>query len=137
MELEAPKCSVVERYMCWNISQPASADNLVKNWLSHFVETLPPVTVVRQCIRYQCFILLPNDWVVFKICFAILHNIVARNNVQPITFKQAKGKKSKFLRVAPHPGSHVTHLGHLLWAHGHMGRMLWHVKGVWKYFWML
>ena len=41
-----------------------------------------PVTVVCHCIRCQCFILLPNVWIVFKIYFAILHNTVARNNVQ-------------------------------------------------------
>ena len=34
LELEAPKCPSVERYVCWNVSWPASADNLVKNWLS-------------------------------------------------------------------------------------------------------
>ena len=34
LELEAPKCSVVERYMCWNVSWPASEDSLVKNCLS-------------------------------------------------------------------------------------------------------
>ena len=32
--LEAPKYSLVERYVCWNVSWPASADNVVKNWLS-------------------------------------------------------------------------------------------------------
>ena len=34
LELEAPKYSSVERYVCWNVSWPASADSLVKNWLS-------------------------------------------------------------------------------------------------------
>ena len=33
-ELEAPKYPSVEHYVCWNISWSASADNLVKNWLS-------------------------------------------------------------------------------------------------------
>ena len=28
---------------------------------------------------------------------------------------------------ALHPGSHVTHLGHLLWAHDHMEEMLWYI----------
>ena len=43
---------------------------------------------------------------------------MARNNVQPITFKQAKGKKISFYVFALHPGSPVTHPGCLLWAHG-------------------
>ena len=47
-----------------------------------FVETFSPVKVVRHCIRPQCFSLLPNVWIVFKIYFAILHKIVAINNVQ-------------------------------------------------------
>ena len=47
-----------------------------------FCRNFTPVTVVRHCIRRQCFILLPNVWVVFKIYFAILHKIVAINNVQ-------------------------------------------------------
>ena len=34
LDLEAPKDSSVERYVCWNVSWPASADNVVKNWLS-------------------------------------------------------------------------------------------------------
>ena len=58
-----------------------------------FIETLL-VTVVCHCIRRQCFILLPNVWVVFKIYFAILYKIVARNNIQQ-SIKQAKGKKEK------------------------------------------
>ena len=33
-ELEALKYPLIERYVCWNVSWPASADNLVKNWLS-------------------------------------------------------------------------------------------------------
>ena len=28
------KCPLIERYVCWNVSWPASTDNLVKNWLS-------------------------------------------------------------------------------------------------------
>ena len=51
--------------------------------------------MVHHCIRQQCFILLPNDGVVFKICFAILHNIVARNNVQTILTSK-RGKKLRF-----------------------------------------
>ena len=77
-----------------------------------FRRNFTPVTVVRHCIRCQCFILLPNVWVVFEIYFAILHKIVAINNVQQ-SIKQAKGKKISFCVFALHPVSHVTHLGHL------------------------
>ena len=92
LELEALKCPS----MCWNISWPASADNLVKNWLS-LLSKLTPVTVVRHCIRHQGFILLPNVWVVFKIYFAILHKIVARNNIQQsIRLNKQKEKKEVF-----------------------------------------
>ena len=59
-----------------------------------FVETTP-VTVVRHCIRHQCFILLPNVWVVFKIYFAILHKIVAINNVQQSIRLNKQRKKKK------------------------------------------
>ena len=93
LELEAPKYPLVGCYVCWNVSWPASADNVVKNFLFHWNFT--PVTVVHHCIRCQCFILLPNVWVVFKINFAILHKIVAINNVQQ-SIKQAKGKKLSF-----------------------------------------
>ena len=56
-----------------------------------FVETLLHVTVVRHYIRRQCFILLPNIWVVFKIYFAIPHKIVAINNIQQsIIFEDCK-----------------------------------------------
>ena len=77
--------------------------------------------MVHHCIRRQCFILLPNVWVVFKIYFAILHKIVAINNVQQ-SIKQAKGEKKEksFRAFALHPVSHVTHLGHLLLVHGRM-----------------
>ena len=34
LELEAPKYSLFECYVCWNVSWPASTDNVVKNWLS-------------------------------------------------------------------------------------------------------
>ena len=34
LELEALKCPSIECYVCWNVSWPASTDNLVKNWLS-------------------------------------------------------------------------------------------------------
>ena len=111
--VRSSKMFAVERYVlkCFMTSiHRQSSEKLTFS----FVKTLPPVTVVCQCIRYQCFILLPNDWVVFKICFAILHNIVARNNIQPITFKQAKGKKLSFYAFALHPGSPVTHPGCLL-----------------------
>ena len=66
--------------------------------------------MVRHCIRRQCFILLPNVWVVFKIYFAILHKIVARNNVQQsIRLNKRKRKKKSFRVFALHPVSHVTH----------------------------
>ena len=68
--------------MCWNVSWPASADSLVKTPDLLFRWNFTPVTVVHHCIRRQCFVLLPNVWVVFKIYFVILHNIVTRNNVQ-------------------------------------------------------
>ena len=81
-----------------------------------FADTLPQsVTVVCHCIRRQCFILLPNVWVVFKIYFAILHNIVARNNVQhSIRLNKQKEKRRSFHAFALHLAGHVTHLGHLL-----------------------
>ena len=42
-------------------------------------------------------ILLPNVWVVFKIYFAILHSIVARNNIQQsIRLNNQKGEKKVF-----------------------------------------
>jgi len=47
LELETPKCSMVECYMCWNVSWPASVDSLVKNWLSfssNFTQSLWYVT---------------------------------------------------------------------------------------------
>ena len=34
LELEAPKYPWLEHYVCWNVSWPASTDNVVKNWLS-------------------------------------------------------------------------------------------------------
>ena len=55
--------------------------------------------------------------VVFKIYFAILHNIVASKNLQH-SIKQAKRKKLSFHVFALYPASHVTHPGRLLWAHG-------------------
>ena len=82
---------------------------------------------VCHCIRHQCFVLLPNVWVVLKTCFAFLHNIVARNNVQH-SIKQTKGKEKSFCAFALHQACHVTHPGCLLWAHGLMEEMLWHVK---------
>ena len=52
--------------------------------------------MVHHCIRRQCFILLPNVWVVFKIYFAILHKIVAINNIQSIRLNKQNEKKKKF-----------------------------------------
>ena len=74
--------------------------------------------MVHHCIRRQCFILLPNVWVVFKIYFAILHKIVAINNVQQsirLNKQNEKKKKRKksFRASALLPVSHVTHPGHL------------------------
>ena len=97
LELEVPKYPSVERYVCWNVSWPASADNLVKTDFL-FRQNFTPVTVVHHCIRRQCFILLPNVWVVFKIYFAILHKIVARNNVQQsIRLNKQKEKEKVFV----------------------------------------
>jgi len=78
--------------------------------------------VVRHCIRRQCFILLPNVWVVFKIYFAFLYKIVAIYNIQQSIRlnKQKKKKKKSFHAFALLPVSHVTHQGHLLLAHGRM-----------------
>ena len=53
--------------------------------------------MVRHCIRRQCFILLPNVWVVFKIYFAILHKIVAISNIQQsIRLNKQKEKEKAF-----------------------------------------
>ena len=41
LESEAPKCSAVERYMCWNVSWPASVDNLVKKQFSLLSKLYP------------------------------------------------------------------------------------------------
>ena len=68
----------VERYMRWNVSWLASADSLARTWPSLSLKLYP-----SQCgIRYHCFISLRNVRVVLKIYFAILHNTVARNNIQ-------------------------------------------------------
>ena len=65
--------------------------------LTLFCQNFTPVTVVHHCIRHQCFILLPDVWVVFKIYFAILHKIVARNNIQQsIRLNKQKEKKKVF-----------------------------------------
>ena len=113
----ALKYSSVERYVlkCFvtSIRRQSSEER------TFFRQSFTPVAVVRHCIRRQCFILLPNVWVVFKIYFAILHKIVAVNNVQH-SIKQAKGKKISFRTFALHLVSHVTHPGHLLLAHGCM-----------------
>ena len=83
-----------------------------EEWTFSFVETTP-VTVVRHCIRHQCFILLPNVWVVFKIYCAILHKIVAINNVQQcIRLNKQKEQKESFRVFALLPVSHDTHPGH-------------------------
>ena len=66
-----------------------------------FTETLSQsLTVVHQCIRRHCLILPPNVWVVFKIYFAILHNIVARNNVQHcMRLNKQKEEKKRFMHL--------------------------------------
>ena len=54
-------------------------------------------------------------WVFKKNFFAILHKIVAINNVQQsIRLNKQKEKKKCFRAFALHPVSHVTHLGHSL-----------------------
>ena len=130
---EAPNCPLAEHYMWWNVSWPASANSLMKNWLS-LLPDFTPVTVVHHCIRHQCFILLANVCVVSKIHFAILHNfIVVRNTIQHC-IRLNKQKENK------HFFTHNRHL-HYTWlvmlhiqvvcAHDHMEDMLWHAKGVW------
>ena len=47
-----------------------------------------------------------------------------------IVLNKQKGKQS-FHMFALYPGSHVTHPGHLLSAHGRMEEKLWYAKGVW------
>ena len=62
----------------------------------------------------------PGWQVVFKIYFAILHKIVAINNVQQsIRLNTQKEKIKSFRAFALLLVSHVTHPGHLLLAHGH------------------
>ena len=52
---------------------------------------------------------------------AILHKIVAINNVQQcIRLNKQKEKKNFFCTFALLPVSHDTHLGHLLLAHDRM-----------------
>ena len=54
-------------------------------------------------------------WVVFKIYFAILHKIVAINNVQQsIRLNKQKDKIKVFTLLHYIRFSHVTHPGHLL-----------------------
>ena len=94
LELEAPKYPWLEHYVCWNVSWPASTDNLGKNWLS-FVKTL---LQSLWCVTASgANVLPPNVWVVFKIYFAILHTIVAISNVQQsIRLNKQKGEKKVF-----------------------------------------
>ena len=73
--------------------------------------------MVRQCIRRQCFILLPNVWVVFKIYFAILHKIVEINNVQQ-SIRLNKQKEKNYVFALLRYMANVTHPGHLLLAQG-------------------
>ena len=87
-----------------------------------FVETLLQSLCYVTSSGANVLFLLPNVWVVFKIYFAILHKIVAINNVQQ-SIKQAKGNKLSFHAFALHPVSHVTHPGHLLLSHGRTEEM--------------
>ena len=58
LELEALKCPLIECYVCWNVSWPASADNLVKNGLSlssklyssHCGTSLPIFYFTAKCL---------------------------------------------------------------------------------------
>ena len=43
----------------------------------------------------------------------------------------SEGEKKIKISFALHPFSHVTHLGHLLLAHGRMEEMFLYAKGVW------
>ena len=59
-----------------------------------FVETLLQSLWYVTASGANVLFLLPNVWVVFKIYFAILHKIVAINNVQQsIRLNKQKGKK--------------------------------------------
>ena len=76
--------------------------------------------MVHHCIRRRCFILLPNVWVVFKIYFAILHKIVAINNVQQ-SIKQKKRKKRKnfcFCTISGQPCYTSRSFAFSTWLHG-------------------
>ena len=91
-----------------------------------FAETLPvTVGVVRHCIRHQCFILLPNVQVVFKILYIlpyfIIINIVARNNVQHCIKHTHTHTQKKVLRFCTTSGqSCYTSRSFALstWPHG-------------------
>ena len=100
-----------------------SIHNLVQNGLSLSLK-LYSSHCGTSLHRRQCFILLPNVWAVFKIYFAILHKIVAINNVQQsIRLNKQREKRKKNRDFALLPVSHVTHPGHLLLAHGRMEEM--------------
>ena len=109
-----------------------------KDLIFSFSETLPQsqwyITASGTNVLFYCQ--MSGEF--FLIYFAILHNIVTRNNVQHcIRLNKQKGREKKavtrlhYIQV----GSHVTHPSHLLWGHGRMEEMLWHAKGVWLYFW--
>ena len=57
LELEAPKYSSVECYVCWNVSWPASVDNVVKNGLSlssKLLQSLWYVTASGANVLFYC-----------------------------------------------------------------------------------
>ena len=79
--------------------------------------------MVRHCIRRQCFTAKCLGSLKKKF-FAILHKIVAINNVQQrIRLNEQNGKNLSLPAFALLPVSHVTHPGHLLLAHGGMEEM--------------
>ena len=66
--------------------------------------------MVRHCIRRQCFILLQNVWVVFKIYFAIPKKIVAINNVQQRTRLNKQNENNKVFAFLHYFRSAMLHI---------------------------
>ena len=83
-----------------------------------FCRNFIPVTVVCHCIRRQCFISLPNVYVVLKIYFA---KIVARNNVQQSIRLNKQKKKEKVFTLLHYIRLVMLHIGSFTlstWQHG-------------------
>ena len=97
LELEALKCPSIERYVCWNVSWPASrqsSEELTFSFIKPLFQSLWYVTASGANVL---FILLPSVWVVFEIYFAILHKTVAINNVQQSIRLNKQKEEKKFL----------------------------------------